>query len=220
MTEAEWLATTDPDEKFYQVVSLLKPSKYRRDLFSVACYRILSHLIEDEGAKWAFEWLDEHPGQRSRSGSSRHVNELFHGPAQALYDAHHRRELGVGGAAVHVAYDIWAEWYEYAFPNLHDYRSTYPETFPKDPDAYLLAIISDIFGNPFRPITLDPSWRTEVVTTLARGIYADRAFDRLPILADALQEAGCDNADVLTHCRGDGPHARGCWVVDQLLGKA
>jgi hypothetical protein len=54
---------------------------------------------------------------------------------------------------------------------------------------------------------------------LARGIYAERAFDRLPILADALQDAGCDNADVLAHCRGRGPHVLGCWVVDRLLKK-
>ena len=54
---------------------------------------------------------------------------------------------------------------------------------------------------------------------LAQGIYEERAFDRLPILADALEDAGCDNADILSHCRGPGPHARGCWVVDLLLGK-
>ena len=57
------------------------------------------------------------------------------------------------------------------------------------------------------------------VVSLAEGIYAERAFDRLPILADALQDAGCDNPDVLDHCRGDGPHARVCWVVDLILGK-
>jgi len=54
---------------------------------------------------------------------------------------------------------------------------------------------------------------------LARTIYEDRAFDRLPILADALEETGCDNADVLNHLRGDGLHMRGCWVVDLVLGR-
>ena len=77
----------------------------------------------------------------------------------------------------------------------------------------------DIFGNPFRPVTVDPAWLTSDVFALAAGIYADRAFDRLPILADALQDAGCDNADILNHCRSDGPHVRGCFVVDLLLGK-
>lgn len=80
-------------------------------------------------------------------------------------------------------------------------------------------LLRDIFGNPFRPVTVDPAWLTSDVNTLAAGIYADRAFDRMPILADALQDAGCDNGDILNHCRGDNPHVRGCWVVDLLLGK-
>jgi hypothetical protein len=69
-------------------------------------------------------------------------------------------------------------------------------------------------------VVFDPEWRTATVVQLAQGIYDDRAFDRLPILADALQDAGCDHADVLNHCRDTGPHARGCWVVDLILGKA
>lgn len=52
------------------------------------------------------------------------------------------------------------------------------------------------------------------------GIHDDRAFDRLPILADAFQDAGCENDDILAHCRGEGPHVRGCWVVDLVLGKS
>jgi hypothetical protein len=81
-------------------------------------------------------------------------------------------------------------------------------------------IVRCVFGNPFRPVSLEPSWRTSTVVALAEGIYADRAFDRLPILADALMDAGCDNTDVLSHCRSDGPHVRGCWVVDLLTGRA
>jgi hypothetical protein len=80
-------------------------------------------------------------------------------------------------------------------------------------------IIRCIVGNPFRPVAFDPRWRTETAVALAAGIYELRAFDRLPILADALEEAGCDHPDVLAHCRGPGPHARGCWVVDGVLGK-
>lgn len=78
----------------------------------------------------------------------------------------------------------------------------------------------DIFGNPFRPVAFSQKWRSDTAVSLATGIYADRAFDRLPILADALEEAGCDHPDILTHCRGPGPHVRGCWVVDAVLGKS
>jgi hypothetical protein len=83
-------------------------------------------------------------------------------------------------------------------------------------------IIRDIFGNPFRPVALNPTclaWNDGTVSRIAQAIYDERAFDRMPILADALEDAGCDNADILNHCRGDGPHVRGCWVVDLLLGK-
>jgi hypothetical protein len=80
-------------------------------------------------------------------------------------------------------------------------------------------LLRDIFGNPFRPVTLDPRWLTSSVLDLGRAIYDERAIERMPILADALMDAGCDNEEVLNHCRGDGPHVRGCWVVDLILGK-
>ncbi|HET6572444.1 MAG TPA: hypothetical protein VFG68_02490 [Fimbriiglobus sp.] len=83
----------------------------------------------------------------------------------------------------------------------------------------MAALLRCIVGYPFRPVACDPSWRTSTVVGLAEAIYADRVFDRLPILADALEDAGCTHPDVLAHCRGDGPHARGCWVVDLILGK-
>jgi hypothetical protein len=69
-------------------------------------------------------------------------------------------------------------------------------------------------------VTVDPSWLTTDVVALAEGIYAERAFDRMPILADAIQDAGCDNDDVLLHCRDTQlTHVRGCWVVDLLTGR-
>ncbi len=86
--------------------------------------------------------------------------------------------------------------------------------------AFQAAVLRDIFGNPFRPATVDPAWLTSDVVALAEGIYADRAFDRMPILADALQDAGCENEDILSHCRdASATHVRGCWVIDLLLGK-
>lgn len=83
-----------------------------------------------------------------------------------------------------------------------------------------VSAVDDIFGNPFRLVVFHPEWRTETVVALARGCYDDRAWERLPVLADALEDAGCANGDILAHCRGPGPHVRGCWVVDAALGKA
>jgi hypothetical protein len=83
--------------------------------------------------------------------------------------------------------------------------------------------VRDIFGNPFRPATLDASWRRgpgNAAVKLAQGIYEQRAFDRLPVLADALEEAGCPSGDLTAHCRAPTPHLPGCWAVDLLLGKS
>jgi hypothetical protein len=83
----------------------------------------------------------------------------------------------------------------------------------------LANLLRDIFGNPFRPVTFSPSWRTDTAVSLARQMYDARDFSAMPILADALQDAGCDDDDILTHCRGPAPHVRGCWVCDLVLGK-
>jgi hypothetical protein len=80
-------------------------------------------------------------------------------------------------------------------------------------------LIRCVFGNLFRSSSFDPRWRTADTVGLARGIYEDRAFDRLPLLADALMDAGCADEQVLGHCKSEGPHVRGCWVVDLILGK-
>jgi hypothetical protein len=90
-------------------------------------------------------------------------------------------------------------------------------------------IMRDVFGNPFRPVSLDPGWpqwNGGTVTKIAQAIYDERQLPsghldttRLAILADALEDAGCDQPDLLDHLRGPGPHVRGCWVVDLLLGK-
>jgi hypothetical protein len=74
----------------------------------------------------------------------------------------------------------------------------------------------DIFGNPFRPVAVNLSWLTSSVAAIAEGIYADKAFDHMPVLADALEDAGCSHEDILSHCRDAGAHVKGCWVVDLL----
>jgi hypothetical protein len=85
-------------------------------------------------------------------------------------------------------------------------------------------LLHEIFGPlPFGPVTLDRAWLTwndGTVRSIAEGIYQERAFGRLPILADALLDAGCDNEELIQHCRTEGPHVRGCWAVDLILGKA
>jgi hypothetical protein len=85
-------------------------------------------------------------------------------------------------------------------------------------------LLRDLIGNPFRPVpTIDPAWLAwngGAVRKMAQAIYDGRRFADLPVLADALEDAGCADAAILGHCRGPGVHVRGCWVVDLLLGKA
>jgi hypothetical protein len=82
-----------------------------------------------------------------------------------------------------------------------------------------LLLLHDILGNPFKPITLNPNWFTPTVKQLAAMIYEERQFNNMPILGDALEEAGCDKEELLRHCRGGGEHVRGCFVLDLVLGK-
>jgi hypothetical protein len=89
----------------------------------------------------------------------------------------------------------------------------------RDPMASAMASMLRCIFSPFLSVAVSPSWLRRDVTVLATTIYNDRTFDQMPVLADDLEDAGCDNVEVLTHLRGPGPHVRGCWVVDLLLGK-
>jgi hypothetical protein len=87
-------------------------------------------------------------------------------------------------------------------------------------------LLRDIFGNPFRPGLLQPAWLSPAVRETAQIAYDDREFPtgalnqkRMVALADALEQAGCFDGVILSHCRGPGEHVRGCWVLDLLLGK-
>ena len=82
-----------------------------------------------------------------------------------------------------------------------------------------LRLLRCVFGNPFRPVSLEPACLTSPVVAIAQSMYESRDFSAMPILADALQDAGCEDEGILGHCRSDGPHARGCWVIDRILGK-
>jgi hypothetical protein len=103
---------------------------------------------------------------------------------------------------------------------LEDDRPTAEQRRPEE--VAQADLLRCIFGNPFRPGTVSPAWLTwsdGTIPKLAAAIYEEHAFDRLPVLADALEDTGCTDPDLLAHCRAPGPHARGCWAVDLLLGK-
>jgi hypothetical protein len=122
-------------------------------------------------------------------------------------------------AAREAARDAWAAL-ESSRSAAEAASKTLPWSVERAKQAHLL---HDIFGNPFRPVTIDPArlhWNDATVPKIAQSIYDARRFADLPILADALEDAGCADAAILEHCRSGGEHVRGCWVVDLLLGNS
>jgi hypothetical protein len=122
------------------------------------------------------------------------------------------QRLGVADPAVRVIHsDSW-----YAARDAIGCATVNPGGKPDDPRG--LGLLRDIFGNPFRPVTFEPTWQTSTAVAIARQMYESRDFSAMPILADALQDAGCEDTEVLDHCRDPNRiHARGCWVVDHVL---
>jgi hypothetical protein len=94
----------------------------------------------------------------------------------------------------------------------------FTELDPNEERAFV-HLLRDIFGNPFRLVEIHPAWRTATSMSLAREMYDSREFSPMPILGDALEDAGCSESEILDHCRQSGDHMRGCWIVDLLLGK-
>jgi len=211
MTEAEWLACEDPKPMVAHIRSSGSARKLR--LFACACcYRVYT---DGDGPEFDGVTISERyaDGQATDEELKQAEDDLDcgdyrYGPADYATSGEIDAVLGAAAAAT------WIVEYNAA----HHHPG--PGLLADQERLAQAVLLRDIFGNPFRPVAVDPAWLTSAVVALAGGIYADRAFDRLPILADALQDAGCDSDDVLDHCRGPGPHVRGCWVVDLLLGKS
>ncbi|OWK45373.1 hypothetical protein [Fimbriiglobus ruber] len=228
MTEAEWLAATDPTPMLESLLGKLSDRKLR--LFSAVCCRSLGrHVLDKRTAQLAgtLERYADESRQRERVLSKflRTLDEI-RAEQESLYPLPpglpgwmtmaRRIERAALLEAIVLACDPDDPQTAAMGVSLIAERSSHPGSVRNNQAAFA----RDIFGLfAFRPIAVDPSWLTSTAVALATSIYADRAFDRLPILADALQDAGCDSDDILAHCRGDEPHVRGCWVVDLLLGK-
>jgi hypothetical protein len=208
MTEAQWLVCGDPNGVLAATGARATERKVR--LFCVACCRQVLHLAPAARRKSAETLLgvterfaDGQATKAERLGAekkARRSYSMVHAalparctPADAFYvarDAGEFAEYGKKG----VAYDLT--------------------------QAAQAGLARDILGPlAFRPLVPDPNWLTSTVAALAHQMYDSRDFSAMPILADALQDAGCDHPDILGHCRGPGPHVRGCWVVDLLLGR-
>ncbi|VTR93262.1 Uncharacterized protein OS=Sorangium cellulosum (strain So ce56) GN=sce5710 PE=4 SV=1 [Gemmata massiliana] len=222
-TENEWL-TFSSDWDLGDVwdapclYPLLTERKYR--LFAVACCRRIWGYIPHEGARRIVDELERFADDQQRTWTDwKKVCDSCEWP-----DGASRTEELALSAVVTCQLD---EGERLATRTSGYCRSVVgadapPEQRDEREKAELRAqcnLVRDLFGNPFRPVARVPEWYTSTVVALAAQMYETRDFGAMPILADALQDAGCDNADVLDHCRGPGPHVYGCWVVDLVLGK-
>jgi hypothetical protein len=212
MTEAQWLACRDPNA----LLEFLRRQAYARQgrqpgarklrLFACACCRRAWPAITDERSRSAVEVAERYADRRA---SRQELARAF----VAAKAAAHLGNAAFAAAAV-------------CAPKGNTDRVAGQAALAGDPRRWAAEraeqadLVRDLFGNPFRPApVLDPTWSAGPVSELARTIYEERSFDRLPLLADALEAAGCAGAALLTHLRAPGPHARGCWALDLLLGK-
>ena len=240
MTEAEWFACNDP-VKLLGFVGRHHPDERKLRLYAVAGCRRIWSFLPDERFRRAVEvaesFADRAVSKKVRSACWREVDK-----AQTEIDLATAEKAGIMGnwntasmAAVSAANAVGdsdsfvgpeAELLYLAWNPLDVVELSYRERGADHRPAREAevkaheALLRDIFGNPFRPAMFDPAWRTSTVVTLATQVYESRDFGAMPILADALQDAGCTSDDILDHCRdAKQVHVRGCWVVDLVLGK-
>jgi hypothetical protein len=220
MTEAEWLAGGHVGELIDYLRETGRAGARRSRLYACALARLLWDGLGHDAHRRLVESAEAFADGRIPFGAlaearavasgfpERYTAEGFDGekvcPGRVAFDA--AREDAAAGA--------WWAWGNAAL--VCEYLPQVPGTGRID----LAGILRDIFGNPFRPVPFAAEWRTDTALALARQMYESRDFSAMPILADALQDAGCDSDDVLNHCREAGAvHVRGCWVCDLVLGK-
>jgi hypothetical protein len=232
--EQEWLACTDARPMLEFLRGRASDRKLR--LFAVGCCRPIHHLMPDDRCLLAVDFAE-------RFADGMATEQELQAAADAAFESSddnsiatrcHSFSVGQGiyfaaRTASYAAHPTAFEAAANASRTLHSAAvgaAGDPDTHMPDRQAahdavyqYEGELLHDIFGNPFRPVTVDPAWLTSNVVELASTIYDERSFDRMPELGDALEGAGCASADILAHCRKPGRHVRGCWVVDLLLGK-
>jgi hypothetical protein len=213
MDEHFWITSDNTDELLQGLGAA--PSKRKARLFACGCCREIWHLITDARARAAVEasevYADRAVTQREMLRIRKTALSAPNTPAHWAAHAASRPVLALPWIA------------DLARFALVQKGPVSGHCYNPRPSKSQSDLLRDIFGNPFRAVRIDPSWlacKDQILVKLAQAIYDERAFDRLPILADALEDAGCTDADILGHCRSPGPHVRGCWVVDLLLGKS
>ena len=222
MTETQWLRAICIHISVRDL-ALQHLSERKRRLFACACCRRIWQLLVQDELKQAVEAAEQYADGLRTKRSLGQVRKKIKPIANM---AHHRHFYACAVAWAldrHEQYPLVSAQYAseaLAFATTGQFHSPDYKKFMEAEQAEQIKLLRDVVGNPFRPVTVKPAWLTTTVVALAHGIYEECAFDRLPILGDALQDAGCDNADILNHCCDESlPHVRGCWVMDLVLQK-
>jgi hypothetical protein len=201
MTEAQWLSCADPE----RMRKFVRPRLSDRKLRLLACAWCRACDLLDDAACTAVEESERYADGLATDEELRAARAVVQ-PRLKPVVGEEPVSRAVYEAAGKVTKTVSAAFW---WLRAHPFARRNPSTIGD--------LIREIVGNPFRLVPFAPDWRTDTALALARQMYESRDFSAMPILADAFQDAGCD--DILAHCRGDGPHVRGCWVVDLVLGK-
>ncbi len=206
MTETEWLQCTDPHR---MIIFLLKTATTRKArLFACAWSRYRLGDAFDGSfiasfVQTAERYADRLASDEKREAACETVQQIVEKAVaeqdweRAAVAANARDALSIGTQRI--------------------FGLERQKTIRRDP--HQCSLLREIFGNPFRPVAVQPAWLDDAVVKMAEAIYDGRAWEQMPMLADALEHAGCGNQDVLDHCRKPGQHMLGCWVVDLVLGR-
>jgi hypothetical protein len=226
MTEAEWLAAKNPGPMVDHLRDRVSDRKMR--LFACVCCRQVWPLLGDERSRTAVEVAEQFADRGTKSWARLAVAEAEAWKAAGTLLVSSDPALSAAARAAALTTlttgrrrEPWWLHHQNAWDTIS--RDVAGPRDRRPVKALQAALLRDVIGHPFYPVEIVPSWlawSAGAVSELARSIYEERAFDRLPILGDALEEAGCADAAILNHCRGPGPHVRGCRVVDLLLGKS
>ncbi len=246
MTESEWLSCRDPQKMLDFLRDDVKTSERKLRMFAVACCRRVGRHLVDRRSRNAVEVAERVADGRASESERQEAYtaawaavgadavtlasevDAARAAGRTVQPEAFQAALFTAREAGYVPTDLLEE-------ELADVEATtVPEAVPDDveygEDSCQCHLLRDLFGNPFRaaPAVASSwlSWNERTIVRLAQSVYEDRILPegtldkaRLAILADALEEAGCADEEILGHCRSPNDHVRGCWLIDLLLGR-
>jgi hypothetical protein len=224
MTESQWRNCTSPEAILNFLTDKASPRKLR--LYAIGCCRRVWQLLNDERCWYAVDVAQRFVDGRATEADLFAAGQGVASLARVSNDPSSRLAesmVSKGGAAWSATrMPAWYAAWDAAWDARVVARDELRDTDWEKERAWQAAVLLDLFGNAFRRVSFDPAWLVRddgAVYNLAQVIYEEDRFGDLPILADALEEAGCTSPEIFAHCRARQPHYRGCWVVDLILDK-